>query len=417
MENDKDDRFFNARFILRHMWRCAFRSLLLVVVAAAFVFALCGLQYAIADGEAKVEHLYDTTIVKGELVKKDASVVMSGSNDDAYISENAVEALKSTGYMKDIYLEATMTAMYAEFPGVSSGSPWICRNMPLYAVEDIGTFINYDERNLQITYGNGYSERIFNENRSEESPHNPIIVPERWLERYKIEYGDKVPFKLSNFSERISMTIAGTYRDNCNLADRKMDPDMVIFPLWLLKYAEEDNGVFYRTVEFTIDRTQNREIDAFKEVMKEALKSEDMGIIDLNMVVKDKELKQVIKPFEKNLTLMQTLYPVTLAASVLIGGGLTFLMILQRAREAALLRILGNSLQETRRVLVAEALLLCLFGVLLGAILQWLIFPDVGVGKVLMCVGLYLLGSILGTILGAVHITRKMPLELLQVKE
>jgi ABC-type antimicrobial peptide transport system permease subunit len=117
---------------------------------------------------------------------------------------------------------------------------------------------------------------------------------------------------------------------------------------------------------------------------------------------------------------MRILYPITVAMATLIATGAAVLLMFQNAKEAAVMRMLGQTKRGTRIMLNAEQVILCLVGLLLGlvglavmrrdffAILSW---------QSLMCAGLYLLGSLIGSITGAVLITNKPPLELLQVRE
>ncbi len=65
------------------------------------------------------------------------------------------------------------------------------------------------------------------------------------------------------------------------------------------------------------------------------------GYTSLNFVLWDDQLRQVLQPLEKNLSLLNVLFPVTIAVSVLISATLTVLLLLQRAKEAAVMRALS----------------------------------------------------------------------------
>jgi ABC-type antimicrobial peptide transport system permease subunit len=122
----------------------------------------------------------------------------------------------------------------------------------------------------------------------------------------------------------------------------------------------------------------------------------------------------------ENLQLMAVLYPVTLVVSVLISMGVALLMVLQGAREAAIMRVLGMGRLRARVLLSSEQFLLSLLGIMAG--LAALVFADREVflqltNAYVFCAALYFAGSILGATFGAISVTNRMPLGLLQVKE
>lgn len=119
-------------------------------------------------------------------------------------------------------------------------------------------------------------------------------------------------------------------------------------------------------------------------------------------------------------TLLSSLFPIAVAAAVLIGLFGPLLVILQSAQEAAYLRILGVTKKRTRCMLVFEQITLCIAGIILAAALLVLFNPGVfasSIQKLASCWALYLGGGVCGAITGAVLVTRHKVLELLQVKE
>lgn len=128
----------------------------------------------------------------------------------------------------------------------------------------------------------------------------------------------------------------------------------------------------------------------------------------------------MVEPLEKNLSLMGVLYPVTMGVSALIALGLALLLVIQSAREAAILRVLGTPKGKTWVMLGGGQVLLCLVGLILGLAVLVILRQDVAAvlgGPSLLCAGLYLAGSLCGTIAGAAYVTKDKALELLQVKE
>lgn len=118
--------------------------------------------------------------------------------------------------------------------------------------------------------------------------------------------------------------------------------------------------------------------------------------------------------------LLASLFPIAVAAAVLIGMFGPLLVILQSSQEAAYLRILGVTKKRARCMLVFEQVTLCMAGIILAAALSALYSPGLfarSIETLASCWALYLCGSACGAIAGAALVTRHKILELLQVKE
>ena len=118
--------------------------------------------------------------------------------------------------------------------------------------------------------------------------------------------------------------------------------------------------------------------------------------------------------------LLELLYPIAFALALILGAVLPAGIILQSAKEASLLRVLGTTKRRTRAMLTLEQVVLCLLGLVCAAI------GLIGLkGDALLPVsdllslysGTHFLLCILGAALAAVSVTRRNVLELLQVKE
>ena len=118
--------------------------------------------------------------------------------------------------------------------------------------------------------------------------------------------------------------------------------------------------------------------------------------------------------------LIETLYPLTVAAALILGTLLPVLMILQEQKEAAILRALGWSKKLTIRRLTMEQALLCLMGLIL-AILALFAVNGLGFLGVILVPILYVIAHF-ALCVGAsaaisASILQKSPMRLLQVKE
>ena len=118
--------------------------------------------------------------------------------------------------------------------------------------------------------------------------------------------------------------------------------------------------------------------------------------------------------------LIETLYPLTVAASLILGTLLPVLMILQEQKEAAILRALGWSKKLTLRRLTLEQALLCLMGLVL-ALLALLAVNGLGFLGVILVPILYVIAHFTLCVGASAAISasilQKSPMRLLQVKE
>ncbi len=158
----------------------------------------------------------------------------------------------------------------------------------------------------------------------------------------------------------------------------------------------------------------------FRAEMKKVAKEYSAGVGGISFIIWDEELRIVVAQLEKNISILKVLYPVLIAVSALIGAGLCFLLLLQETREAAIMRMLGTTRTAVRLTLISEPFLLSIIGVIIGLIIfrfLWSASVLVPLGPLLLGTGLYLAGVLAGLVAGAISVTNKKPMELLQVKE
>jgi ABC-type lipoprotein release transport system permease subunit len=118
--------------------------------------------------------------------------------------------------------------------------------------------------------------------------------------------------------------------------------------------------------------------------------------------------------------LIETLYPLTVAAALILGTLLPVLMILQEQKEAAILRALGWSKKLTLRRLTLEQAVLCLAGLTL-AIIALFAVNGLGFLGVILVPILYVIAHFTLCVAASAAISasilQKSPMRLLQVKE
>ena len=122
-----------------------------------------------------------------------------------------------------------------------------------------------------------------------------------------------------------------------------------------------------------------------------------------------------------NLSLLDYFFPVVVAVLTVIAGLLPGLLILQSAKEASLLRILGTSKLQTRSILLLQQMLLFVFGLALGMGVLLLGNGSARLAAIAqqlsLSAGLYGLSCLVASLLGCWIVTRRNVLELLQMKE
>ncbi len=166
--------------------------------------------------------------------------------------------------------------------------------------------------------------------------------------------------------------------------------------------------------EFTL--TDNGKVKELESLLEE-LKNNSIRYSPLASFHVDSETLETVKRIRN---LLESLFPVAVAAAVLIGLFGAGLVIMQSAQEAAFLRIFGVTKKRTRCMFVFEQIVLCIAGIVFVAGILTLLAPGRfgrSMEELALCWLLYFLGCVCGALAAAVQVTRHKALELLQVKE
>ncbi|MCL2235501.1 MAG: hypothetical protein FWB98_03545, partial [Defluviitaleaceae bacterium] len=222
-----------------------------------------------------------------------------------------------------------------------------------------------------------------------------------------------------------TVQIIGTHNGGLN---RVGGGNSTILPVTALQFIRGDL-MMYVGYTFYIDPIHNRNLDYIALQMQIAMNPlyledpelfrhlETVGMGNpFTFVLFDEELRLTVGQMEQNFNLLLLLRPIVLAVSAAMAVGFALLMMLQNAKQAAIMRVLGYSKSRSRLLLAVENLSVTALGVLL-AVAGWLFAPAQVGGALPLFALLYLTATILGVIIGTTTITRKSPLELLQVCE
>ncbi len=379
-----------SAYILRHMRRGMGKtavSLVLAVVLAAGVgtFVLGKLAYQDACREMEV---------KGRAME--------------FSSANLVELSKSS-LVKDIYYYGN-SSVRVNGVGVLA---------PITFTNDFDQYLACD---YTVAYAEGYDASIF------EGTGTVCLVGQTLAERMNIRAGDDITL----MSESLYSFMPQVYKaEELEAAIERAGIMFKVAGILESGNADADAGIFAAVnsgaemlfssfpfpvgyCEFTLaDNTKILEMDNLLEELK-------TGSIQYSPAAYYHIDTDLLENTKRIRNLLVSLFPIAVAAAVLIGLFGPGLLILQSAQEAAFLRILGVTKKRARCMLIFEQILLCLAGIALAAGVLALFSPEWfmrSTQTLAFCWSLYFLGGFCGAFVAAVQVTRYKLLELLQVKE
>jgi hypothetical protein len=400
------------------------------VVALLFVFAFGMLQITIENTEAEIDRLYATTIVNAEVRQSPGSFGATNRIIDDIIPKTVVDSIMGLGFIADTYLESGHTDAFL------SDEP-----IQLFATDDlrhftedmrgflgrrvVDIFAGGANMHIEFTDGADFDSFVY----EDESLHTPVpvVVPDVIMLSRGLSLGDEVIITYINpvypeYELTVSAWIMGVH-DNGNLPP--VMSDSVMIPISALEFMlGQSTG--YMAFRFSINPAYNRALDDITQDMERTIllsmaslprfEGRPLWTDPVTLFVMDQELRLVVQATEGNLSLLQLLFPVTVVLTGIIGAGLAVLIMLQNSKNAAIMRALGQTKIKAGLILWIEQMLVCVAGAVLGVLI--LIFVRSGFEiQVIIATAPYLAGSAIGTLIGAVLIIYRPPLELLQVKE
>ena len=427
--------------ILRQIRRAPAKTLLTAGVALAFVFGLGWMQHTMASIEAELERLYASAEVTVEL----RAISAVGMNDQPLhttvpagdvIRARTINAIMATGFVQDAYLVASSSDFHLLPPLADGSFPVVLREgimadpalrfTPnfIYAFNgNIDVFLYRDgqgEYPVIITYGAGFGSEDFVYDADTEGYVLPAILHENTMRQMGLDHGDVVflsntshHFAQQSFQIQIIGSYIGTMARDVPIGRLE---EAILMPLSAFE-AARGVGIRYVAAYFYIYPHMNQHIRELDEFMRDLTgQVTRAGLTLLRGFIYDGGLSGSAEPLEQNLVFLQILYPITISLAFVIGAGLAGLIVVQNAKIVAVLRVLGATRRATRIVLCAELLMVSILGIILALGIMLAMRLNLSV-QLALVVGLYLAGTLIGVILGAVLISRRAPIELLQVKE
>ena len=288
------------------------------------------------------------------------------------------------------------------------------------------TFTNDFERYLAgeytVSYANGYDSSVL------DGTGAVCLVGRNIAERMGISPGDKV----SLLSYVLYSAMESEAKDEEELQTAALEQTQ---PYTVAGIIESDNasadGIFatanYAAEElygrpFVLEHsefklTDNRRLDELEMLLA---KEQKVDLAQYSSKAAYNINTGKLEDIKRLCTILESLFPIAVAAAAMIGLLGSVLVILQSAKEAAFLRVLGVTKIRARCMLVFEQAALCLAGVILVVSGLALYSPGVfarSMGTLALCYALYFLGCVCGAAAAAVQITRHRIMELLQIKE
>jgi len=456
------------RWTVRHIRRSPVKTVLGIAVTIFFIILLGWLQASIDQTNNEIENLYNTTIVRAQVVMCPERGHNTRQFNDI-IRSRTVEQVMETGYIYTTYKEAVMDWSFVIAPRDGTLTPhWRAHigmlpyiaggQLRLFAMDhtlgisdldrflqrhtiaqnphmlaDQGDMDTYTAahgvgglRNISITFAPGYDENIFEATNHQPGNPIPIIVSGYTLQNRGLSLGDAalVGFQRRTW-EYVHAKIIGVHNEQIHIDNMQQS---TIMPLWAFEYVFRDIPYRYAALELGINPANNRNLPPVRAELEriinigttpDLLESGGAPPEDahpaLALLFSDGELKSLVSAMRQILLILELIHPIAIGLAIVIGTGLALLLMLQNAKNAAIMRVLGASLTKTRLVLWSEQILISLIGLTIG--LTVLVAAGQSLASMVTLAGLYFAGVVVGASTGGIIVTSKAPLDLLQVRE
>ncbi len=427
------------RFIGCYIRRSKVKSLLALTLAVLFTVGLAAIRISILHSGARMDELFNTVSVEMTLMPKRSSDYVMGGG---FATQKTIDRIEETEFVQDAYLEGQCAIMRIRREDVflSDGDSaerestprdgdtgWSSVNGPaaqMLSFDNLNSFLSNGSEAIEIVYHDGWDAQMFEKDWSSGDT-LPVLIPAVLYENLHIPADGRIALDVlwedtGTFHVHL-VEVAGTYTGT-PAASKRGDGSLCLLAPASVMDAVMQSHIAYSTARFTLDPAWNREMDTVRAAMEEITEVPAAGLIPLRPVLWDEELKQAVEPLENSIRMMEMLFPVALALSLLAALGVSALLILTEAREAAIMRVLGTTKLRSRIVLSLQMIFVGIAGLFIGLAVSFAWVGSMGLawatmGLSALCAAAYLLCAAAGSAAGAVIVTNRPPLELLQVKE
>jgi hypothetical protein len=403
---------FVLRYITKHIRRSVGKSILSILLSA-LLFGAVGQFEAMRQSYI---NLCNSTEIKAKFING--------------LSLSAVTEIMNTGYVINPYYEYSHDADF----NYSNVDLVVTNNIAGYTGEDI-----------DITYAEGYDESCMKEFGY------VCVVGDELLKENGLKLGDKVHITVSGTLKNLQLIYIYKYKDehpDNALTDKKIlelsndeitkellrqgsyytivgtvttpsdkYEEMVFSPGTLNTISIFGQNVSLDFAEFTLaDNLRANEFRSYVGGM-DGIYTGEFSSNRLSFNMDTSKIDNLLKA----LSLFEKLLPVVLSVAVLIEGLICGFIILHSSKEVAILRVLGTSRRRICVILMLEQVLLCMVGLILGA-LGLLFYNDTSaisgiLVKLYLIAAMFFVGCFAGGFICSLITTNRKVLDLLQVKE
>ena len=415
--------------LLRLIWkRIAFqkaRSLFLTIISLGFVIILSFMPFSIVQNQERVEWLFDNTELTGTIMPDPMDSNMFGITAGVPFNlmrdilqlhgetgENYISSYFAATQVEMALFESGMTD--SEFLEVQSQFRFTMEGATgVLALNQIERYNELLDDNIQIEFLEGYDETAFY---VIDEVHRVIAISNAQAESMGLQSGDYVELfsisyiwciVISGIRPAINRHFAENYKIIATF-DSLNDSYHFIAPLELIH--GHTRILNHRPFEFNLDPMFNRNPAQFREAIQDLIAFHEPPYV---LILLDHVLREAVTPLERNIEMMNHLYPIILALSFLVATGLTLLILLSSVREIAMIRVMGMSRNRLIIAQLIEKMSMVLLGVILGCIINLILFQYIN----LLGIVIYILGALFALLIYIILFIRMKPLSLLQVNE
>ena len=413
-----------AGFAWLSVKRGGIRTLVVPAVTLVLALFISVLASSWEKNQQQMEALSEQTEIKGNFVSINGRRI-----DSLAVPEEILHKMEESGLFQDITASMSREIHYLYLGEVGPGLP-----EPEPLPVPVSSF-DYERRQREmmkwpymvltnswaatkeffysgspeVSWLDGYDESFFTMSREElegTAEGIPCIAPLGMMEEKGLENGDVIGVGAYNGSWLVNMKIVGSYRgggQNENLFLPLQSP------------LEVNEKRTYDTVRFVLK--EPGKLGEAKNFLEESqiCQVNNYSGIRKAVVLEDIDYQKSAIQLSERIGYLKMIFPVLLVLAGGISFVLSYLMVLGRKRELALMRSMGSGVWRTFASFFLEQAGLCLSGGIL-LLLIWGIFSQVSVFQALSVAGVlgcYLLGAALSVAL----LNRAGLVEILQDKE
>ncbi|NLY21148.1 MAG: hypothetical protein GXZ08_07705 [Tissierellia bacterium] len=431
---DHKDNKYLKKYSKLNIRRSLTMTVLILVVTILLSGSLLFVSYLIDSNNTFIEESITNTEIRGNIV----FTGQYGYSDKGNISQEIINKLINTNYVEDYFLSSANH--YDELVVDRNGelekivkvdySKWqYYDKIPFMMIIASNQDINSPEgMTVSLEEDNGVTERFNSYNRKDEII--PVLSSKAAAKTFNIDIGDKVYLRHrgentpKRFGEVIGIYNSFNYPAYDSYSSSGVigstEIEQFIYPLDAIKSFTQ-GSMYYSKAEFLFDQDKNVEFyNNRDEVLNTVLLNKYNSRTGYKLVLNDDTLIETIKPLQKNLELLDIIYPILLIISLTIAVVLPYLIILRRSEEFSIMRILGVDNKSIEKYVFREIILLVSTGLIIAILIIIAlsygnnVYPII---RYIFIIASYIVASIIGILVSTKTVLNRKPLDMLQVKE